>query len=176
MPMSLRLGAILFLAVFMAFGQNQPPVISGSGNQGYCPGNPIAIVEQVSITDPDDTTTNAIYIQISGGYVNGQDLLNLTGTHPNITASWDVTQGKLTLQGPTTYTEFEAAIRDTEFVSTAPASSGDRQFSITVGEANYLPTTDHYYRFISDPGITWSDARVAAAASTYFGLQGTWSH
>jgi hypothetical protein len=149
-----------------------PPVVSGSGNQVYCPGASIPIAQTINITDPDDTGTSAVYIQISGGYVNGEDLLSLVGSHPNITASWEATQGELTLQGPATYSEFETAILSVEYSSSATSPSGTRQFSITVGEANFLPATQHYYEFVSDVGITWTDAQVAASNRTYFGLQG----
>lgn len=153
-------------------GTNQPPVLSAAGNQIYCPSSALPIVTSISITDPDDTSTFAMYIQISNGYVNGEDLLTLTGTHPNIITSWDPVQGELTLQGPATYIEFEAAVLATEFSSSSPNPSGSRQFSITVGEANYLPVTQHYYEFVSAPGISWTAAETAAAARTYFGLQG----
>ncbi|SNZ02007.1 proprotein convertase P-domain-containing protein [Flagellimonas pacifica] len=151
---------------------DQPPVLTVTGDQIYCPGTAQAIVETVSLTDPDDTTTDAVYIQISSGYINGEDILNLTGTHPNITASWDAVEGELTLQGPTTFTEFEAAILAVEYSSSAGSPTGTRQFSITPGTANFLPPTGHYYEFIAHPGITWTDARDAAALRTYFGLQG----
>lgn len=151
---------------------NQPPLVVGSGDQMYCPAGSVPIAESISITDSDDTTTTAVYIQISGGYVNGEDLLTLTGSHPSITSTWEAVQGELTLQGPATYTEFEAAILATEFASSSPSPSGIKQFSITVGEANYLPTTGHYYEFVSDSGISWTAAEAAASTSTYFGLQG----
>lgn len=156
----------------MVYGQDQPPVLTATGNQNVCSGSSTPIVQTINITDADDTTTSAVYIQISNGYLNSEDLLTLTGSHPNITTSWDVVQGELTLQGPTTYTEFEAAILATEFSNSSPNPLGSRQFSITVGEANFLPVTQHYYEFVSDPGISWTDAEAAAAARTYFGLQG----
>ncbi|PRX53155.1 HYR domain-containing protein [Flagellimonas meridianipacifica] len=151
---------------------DQPPVLTITGNQVYCPGGSLGIAETVSLTDPDDATIDAIYIQISSGYVNGEDLLTLTGTHPNITGTWDATEGELTLQGPATFPEFEAAILGVEFSSSNPSPTGTRQFSITPGTANYLPPTGHYYEFVPDIGITWTDARDAAALRTYFGLQG----
>ena len=67
---------------------------------------------------------------------------------------------------------FEAAVRDVVYTNSASDPSGTREFSITVGNANYLPLTGHYYEFISAPGITWTEARNAAAGQTYFGLQG----
>lgn len=151
---------------------DQPPLVVGSGNQFYCPGTSMPVAQSIAITDPDDTTTTAVYVQISGGYVNGEDLLILAGSHPNITPSWDATQGELTLQGPATYAEFEAAVLATEFSSSSPSPTGTRQFSITVGEANFLPSTGHYYEFVSDPGISWTDAEIAASNRSYFGLQG----
>ncbi len=35
-----------------------------------------------------------------------------------------------------------------------------------------MPVTGHYYEFVSDPGITWTDAEIAASNRTYFGWQG----
>ncbi len=151
---------------------NLPPVVAGSGNQIYCPGGSVSVAESIDITDPDDFTTTAVYIQISSGYVNGEDLLTLTGTHLNITPTWDPVQGEITLQGPATYDEFELAVLATNFSSSALNPTGNRQFSITVGEANFLPSTQHYYEFISDPGISWTDAEIAASNRSYFGLQG----
>ncbi|MFS4456694.1 C-type lectin domain-containing protein [Maribacter sp. 2304DJ31-5] len=158
--------------LFTAQLPNQPPLVVGSGDRIYCPGASVPIAETVSITDADDTTTSAVYIQISSGYVNGEDVLMLTGSHPNITSSWDAVQGELTLQGPANYSEFETAILATEFSSSSANPTGTRQFSITVGEANFLPATQHYYEFVADPGITWTDAEIAASNRTYFGLQG----
>ncbi|WP_273567340.1 C-type lectin domain-containing protein [Maribacter halichondriae] len=158
--------------LFTAEIPDQPPLVVGSGNQVYCPGASMPVAQSITITDPDDTSTTAVYIQISGGYVNGEDLLTLTGSHPSITPTWDAVQGELTLQGPATYIEFEAAVLATEFSSSSASPSGIRQFSITVGEANYLPSTSHYYEFVSDPNISWTDAEIAASNRTYFGLQG----
>jgi len=157
---------------------NTPPTLTATGIQDHCagPGNSIYIATAVSITDPDDTSTSAIYVQISSGYVNGEDLLTLDnlGTHSanGITSSWDAVQGELTLTGPALYTDFEAAILDVLYSSSSSTANGSRQFSITVGEANFLPSTGHYYEFVANTGITWTAAKAAAAARTYFGLTG----
>ncbi len=151
---------------------DEPPVVVASGDQTYCAGGSTPIAESISITDPDDTNTDVVYIQISTGYINGEDLLTLTGSHPNISSSWDPVQGELTLTGPATHAEFEAAILNVNFSSSSPNPAVTKQFSITVGEANYLPATGHYYEYISDLGITWTAANTAANNRTYFGLQG----
>lgn len=154
---------------------NDAPILVATGNQIYCPGSQMKIVTNMTITDPDDTGIDAIYIQISSGYVNGQDILTLTGTHPTIATSWDALTGKLTLTGISaqpTYVNLIAAIEDVVFINSSLNPSGVRTFSITVGQANYLPSNGHYYEYVSDLGITWSNARTAAAGRTYYGLQG----
>lgn len=153
------------------------PILTATGNQMYCPSSLINIVTSMSIVnDPTETGTSAIYIQISSGYVSGQDLLSLTGTHPNVVATWDQSVGKLTLRNPTggivAYTDFVNAIEDVVFSNSSATPSGTRTFSITVGQANYLPSNGHYYQYIPSEGITWTSAKTLAESSTYYGLQG----
>lgn len=169
---------ITFLFLFFSsiiVGQNVAPVLQATGNQIYCPQTTLPIVTNMSITDPDDVGIGAMYIQISSGYIFGQDVLTLTGVHPSIIASWNAIEGKLTLNGVSgnpTYVAFEAAIEAVVFSTTSSNPSGQRVFSITVGQANYLASTDHYYEFVPNIGINWNAAKNAAAASTYYGLQG----
>jgi hypothetical protein len=62
----------------------------------------IKIVTDVTIThDPLELVHN-IDIQISSGYLNGQDQLTLTNqiSHPSIKSQWRF-EGKLTLSSPT---------------------------------------------------------------------------
>lgn len=154
---------------------NIAPTLIAVGNQIYCPGTSMKIVTDMTIDDPDDPGIDAIYIQISSGYDFGEDILTLTGSHPNITSSWNAITGTLTLSGISsqpTYTELEAAIEDIEFSSNAANPTGTRNFSITIGQANYLPSNGHYYLYIPNLGITWTAARAAAQSSTYYGLQG----
>lgn len=155
---------------------NSAPIISTIGDQIYCPLTNIKIVTDITITDSDDISTDAIYIQITSGYINGQDQLILAGSHPTITTSWDVGEGKLKLYSPTgipvLYTDFVAAIKDVQFNNSTLNPSGIRNFSISIGQANYLPSSGHYYQFIPSPGITWTNAKTEAELRTYYGLQG----
>lgn len=159
---------------------NTAPIITATGNQIYCPQTHQKIVTGVSIVDPDDTSTNAIYIQISTGYVKGQDVLTLANplSHPAITTSWDINAGKLKLYSPTgvpiSYLDFIAAIQDVEFNNSSASASGTRNFSITLGtgQLSYLPRNGHYYEYIASSGVNWTRARNEASARTYYGLQG----
>lgn len=157
----------------------KPPEITATGNQTYCAGTSLKIAETISITtDPSEPETDALYIQISAGYNSSQDILTLSNpaAHPKIITSWDSAAGKLKLSSPTgikiPYTDFEAAIKDIVYSNSSQNPSGTRNFSITIGQANFLPSTGHYYQFVSNIGISWSAAKTAAEALNYYGLKG----
>ncbi len=176
-----RLKLFLALAFVMSINlcwsqANVPPDLMATGDQVYCPLSLINVATSFDIVDPDDTEIEALHIQISTGYVNGQDQLMLTGTHPNVVDTWNATAGKLSLTGVgginVSYSDLIAAVNDVVFQSSSPNVSGEKFFSFTIGDANYLPSTDHYYEYVPSTGITWTSARTAAAGRTYFGLQG----
>lgn len=148
-----------------------PPQIVVEGNQLYCAEAPMPILTDISISGGEGTL-DEVFVQIATGYSLGSDELVLTGNHPQITASWSIATGLLTLTGPATYFEFENAIRDIRFQTTESNFTQDKFFSVNLGEANFLPATGHYYFYVSDLGISWTEARQAASEQTYFGLQG----
>ena len=148
-----------------------PPQIDVEGEQLYCGEAPMPIITDISISGGEGTL-DEIFVQIATGYSLGSDQLSLIGDHPNISSSWSIATGLLTLTGPATYIEFENAIRDVRFQTTESNFTQDKFFSINLGEANFLPATGHYYIYVSDVGISWSEALNAASAQTYFGLQG----
>lgn len=155
-----------------------PPRIIASGDQFYCPQNTINIVTSIQIFhDPLELGTKAGYIQISSGYssLDKLELANLAA-HPTIKTTWDPVAGKLTIEnsagGDIPYADLEFAIKDVVFSNSSSTASGTRTFSITIGQANFLPSTQHFYLFVPSIGITWSQAKTAAETSTYYGLQG----
>jgi gliding motility-associated-like protein len=156
-----------------------PPVITATGNQTYCPGTSLNVVETISIIpDPADPTSDAVYVQISSGYISGLDLLTLTGSHPTVSSTWISSEGKLKLYSTTgnkiPYPDFEAAIADVKFSNSSASPSGNRTFSISLGSGllSYLPRNKHFYEYIPNLGITWTAAKAAAETRTYYGLQG----
>lgn len=155
---------------------DSPPVISGAGDQNFCEGSSgMPIVETISITDPDvdDTSLSEMSLQISTGYIRGEDVLSLTGTHSSITSHWDSAKGMLVLTGPATFAEFEAAILEVEYSNLSDHPTfGERVFTITLLQANFLSQTGHFYEFVHSVGIRWDDARDAASLRRYYGLKG----
>jgi hypothetical protein len=148
----IRKKCLLILLLFqLSFGQqdNIPPEISSENlNEFYCPLTEQNIVTSFDIADPDDDSIEALYIQISEGYVLGEDQLILTGEHQGIQEDFDDVTGKLELKGPggseALYADIIAAVYDVKFISTNN-NPIDKTFSFTIGDANYLEETGHYY-------------------------------
>ena len=152
----------------------QNPELTATGDQIYCPQSRIPIVTDFDLVNNGGTEINALYVQISSGYEQGTDLLELNASFPNITSAFDASAGKLTLSfssGITT-SEIINAVKAVTYSNSQANVSGAREFSITIGEANYLPSSGHYYEYVADNLITWQDARADAQARTYYSLQG----
>ncbi|MDT0557099.1 T9SS type B sorting domain-containing protein [Ichthyenterobacterium sp. W332] len=166
---------ILWVLPWLCFsqGSNLTPSITAEGLIEFCSDSPMPIVTNVSITPPTNSNSwDEVIIQISEGFTLGQDQLQLTGIHPNISGTWNAALGQLVLTGPATFSEFEAAILEVVYITTQTNFTEDKQFSINLGIANYLPSTGHYYFYIPSVGITWSQAFAEAESQEYFGLQG----
>lgn len=168
------------LLSFFLFGQNSwaqstvPPEITAVGNQNYCPLSQINVVTDFNILNAGGENIQEVYVQISTGYVQGEDKLEYIGTNPNITWGFKPNEGKLTLtalSATTALSDLIDAVKEVVFESTSNNPS-NKYFSFTIGNANYLPKTGHYYEYVSDLGITWTDAKAAAELRTYYGLQG----
>ena len=143
---------LLFSYCFCFSQTNEAPSISAQGRQFYCPNSTINILTDFSITDPDDIYISAFYIQVSEGYQKNADELILTGTHPNISTTWDVDEGKLSLTprigGLMLISELEEAVKDVVFSSRLGNPIPEKFFSLSIGDINYLPSTDHFYDFV----------------------------
>ncbi len=138
----------------------------------YC-GNPVAVTPGIIIENYNvDQPSDGIKISIAN-YVTGEDVLFYTGN--KFLADWDPIVGNLTLTGKGTSAELQEAARNVFYENTAAAPSTEfRSISISLLDADFLPETGHFYKFIPQVDITWNDARSTAAAPEreYHGLQG----
>ncbi|WP_372948803.1 PKD domain-containing protein [Mariniphaga sp.] len=143
---------------------------SASDTVFYCNG-PVLVTPQITIENIDiKNTSDGIKISIAN-YRRGEDSLFYNGT--GITATWDNNYGNLELKGIAEAEIYEQAIRQVYYqnLSNNPATN-PRSFSITLLDADYLPYTGHFYRYIRKRGIPWTEARDSAANMDYYGLQG----
>jgi len=178
-----RVLTLLFILVStFLFSQtdSNPPIVTAVGQQAFCPDSATNIVTDFNITDSDitDTGIEFFYIQISSGYQVNFDKLSLNTNNTTINANWSSSEGKLTLSSSVSGTEMLfsdliAAVKDVVFTTTASTVEEEKKFSLTIDNANYLESTDHFYQFIPNLGITWTDAKIAAENSPlYYGRQG----
>ena len=179
----------MLLGIGKINSQTPQPILNAVGNQIYCAGTDLKIATSFSITPSSigEIGQPAIYIQISEGYDNGQDILdipNLLSNHPNIKISFNAQFGKLTIEsniagGLINYNDIEKALLDVIF-RTNSNSVQTRKFSITIGQADYLPSNDHYYKYIPFPtnsagnvvSKSWTDSRAEAETIDYYGRKG----
>ena len=69
---------ILFLFFNCSFIYSQSPIVSADGIQLYCPGTKLRVATSFSITPAaSETGQKGLYIQISQGYVRGEDKLSV---------------------------------------------------------------------------------------------------
>ena len=163
----------IFLSCLSLFSQSEPPEVTAQGDQIYCPQTQQNIVTDFNITDSDSDSTSGFYIQISTGYVLGEDQLLLLGSHPNINSQWNAAEAKLSLLpsagSSVLYSDIIDAVYDVVFFSNN-INVSSKTFSLTAGEANFLD--GHYYEFIPSQAIPWTAAKTIAEGMDYLGLQG----
>ena len=164
----------LSLSCLHLFSQSLPPEVSAFGDQIYCPQTQQNIVTEFNINDAENSDSNSgFYIQISAGYVLGEDQLSLTGNHPNIIIEWNAAEAKLSLlpsNGDSIlYSDIINAVYDVVFFSNN-INVSPKTFSLTIGEANFLD--GHYYEFVTSQAIPWTAAESLAENMTYYGLEG----
>jgi protocadherin Fat 4 len=116
----------------------------------------VAITSSISFTDVDDTNIESAVVQITGAYVNGEDVLAFVDQN-GITGSWNAGTGELTLTGSATLAQYEAAIRSITYangnenpdtttrtvsftVNDGDVDSNTQTRDITIGSVNDDPT------------------------------------
>ncbi len=171
--------AALFFFVLLLPLKNYAQGITVTGNQEFCP-SPLTEIDIVTSFDFTGVgSIESFSVQITTGYQVGFDLLTLNGLHPTMNSNFNAVGGELTLTeiGPGIGIPEAAlivAINSIVFSTTATvaAITPEKIFTLTVGDANYLALTDHFYEYVASPNISWSASRLAADGRNYYGLQG----
>ena len=140
----------------------------------YC-SNPVYVASAISIHASFQIT--GMKVSFSQGFIPGEDELTFPGTISAIYGTWYPTQGYLLLQGNLNSTpqNYQEAIQQVQYKNNKPIPTlGLRKISISLVNADYLPYTGHFYRFISRPGISWTESKAEASSDSlmYFGLRG----
>ncbi len=133
-------------------------------------GGAAAVIDAaVTVTgnDPIDGTLVLITDRQSG------DALSFdSGSLPSgVSGSFNSGTGVLTFSGSASAADWQTLLRTVALSVTSTAAT-TREITFTLGSSLPFADNGHYYEFVSDPGIAWSDARTEASARTLFGLEG----
>jgi len=154
-----------------------PPVLTGSGTPASFQENgpPVAVDAGLTLTDEDGAseTIDGAFVTIAGGFVAAEDVLAFTPV-AGITGNYNAASGVLVLNGTASVGDYQTVLRSVTYDNTDPSAAPDARtisFSIAPG-ALFNPETGHFYDFVSDYDILWTEARADAESRTLFGLQG----
>lgn len=167
---------VFFCNLLMFFAKAQEPGtayrISNPANDTvfYC-NEPVLVAPRILIENiAFQTASDGIKISIVN-YKKGEDTLFYQGS--KLAPHWDNNYGNLELKGIADAETYEQAIRQVYYQNLSGASGlSPRSFSFTLLDADYLPYTGHFYRYVKMRGISWTEARDSAANLSYYGLQG----
>jgi len=121
------------------------------------------------------SSVTGMRISFTTGYIYGEDELHMVGYSGSVREAWYAAQGYLELLGGSSIDDYINAIRKVQYMNKATTpTKGDRTITFSLNDADYLPDTQHFYKFISRSGIRWTTAKAEAesAAMKYHGLQG----
>ncbi len=173
------LNFVLFLfavcsGISPAFSQSsEPPEIVNPATipLQYC-GDPVLFASEVTIRNLT-VTDSAGGIKVSViNYNKDEDSLGYIPV-AGLKYTWNNVYGYLLIGGIGTEAEYQDAVRKVYYINISENPTlGIRDFTITLRDADYLPFTEHFYKYIKKLNITWTDSKQAADAMNYYGLQG----
>jgi len=172
---SILLKIIFFIALIISIfvnavkGQTLDIELNNPDTVQYCT---IPVIVAKNLTISGNPNIIGMKISFSGGYNVNEDVLVYSGS---LSRTWTQATGTLLLTGSTSTTvqDYVDAIKTITYKNNSSTPTlGIRKITISLSDVDYLDYTGHFYRFVSKPGISWTDARDEAAATVYYGLKG----
>jgi hypothetical protein len=124
---------------------NDAPVVVAGHTLNYAANQPATAIDPaITASDVDSPNLASATVQITGGYVNGEDVLGFSNT-ASITGTFDALSGTMTLTGSDTVANYQAALASVTYFNTSPTPSGASR-TVTIiandGAANSVAATD----------------------------------
>ncbi|MGN7614438.1 beta strand repeat-containing protein, partial [Magnetococcales bacterium HHB-1] len=148
---------------------NDIAVLGGGGNTLNVTENDAtaAINSSLTLSDVDNTDISSATVSIGAGFVGSEDALTFTDTG-NITGSYNIINGVLTLNGTDTVANYEAALRTVGYVNNSEnPDTSNRTVSFVVndgtGESIAIDSTVTVAA-VNDPPSYSSDASIGAVS------------
>ncbi|MCK1549543.1 VCBS domain-containing protein [Bradyrhizobium sp. 177] len=126
-------------------GTNDAPVIVAGHTLNYTENQAATAIDPaLTVSDVDNTNLASATVQITGNYVNGQDVLGFTNQN-GITGSFNAATGTLTLTGSSSVANYQTALDSVTYFNTSDNPSGLAR-TVTIitndGAANSVAVTD----------------------------------
>lgn len=134
--------------------------------------NNVATVVDDAIVVNSNGAIDGFTVTITSDYTDG-DVLSYTGTLPaGITAaSFNPTSRSLIFTGSTSAANWQTLLRTVTLKSTSSCYPTNRKVSFLPSSKFFNLFNGHYYEYVSTLQ-SWTSAKAAAAAKTYYGRQG----
>ena len=139
---------------------------------------PITVHGWLPIGDVDDDMLSSATIEISSGYVNGEDVLSVTD-QLGITATWDATNGRLNLTGLASLGDYETVIQQVTYGNTSDSptqSTRTLSFSVNDGDldsANTMTRDINVVAVNDTPVVSGPGSALVATEQTDLSIHGT---
>jgi hypothetical protein len=121
--------------IFVTPVNDAPVVATSDGSTSYTGNDPPAAIDSgLTVGDVDDTNIEAAQVQISSGFVAGDQLgfVDQSG----ISGSYNGDTGVLSLTGTASVADYQAALRSVTYSQTAGNPSGSRTVDFTVNDGD----------------------------------------
>lgn len=161
---------ILALSNYKKKDPKESIYIRVSSNAKICNMGSVIVLNSVEILNATKAL-QSVSMQITTNYKINHESLFMASNVPGITSSWNNTTGKLVLTGAVSATVFESALLKVTYKTLSPINE-NKDISVNLSDANYLPLTGHFYEFVDKKGISWKKAKKAASKRKYYGLKG----
>jgi hypothetical protein len=171
---------LLGLPMVSAFAAGTPPSLSVSDSSNYSVGGSATVVAPtLTISDDDNENIDGARVAITTNFSSSTDRLGISGqgtatsgTVSGISWSYGTGTGVLTLSSAASVSTYQAALRQVIFYTTGSPAANARTVQFSLGNSLSNPANNHFYEFITNSGIAWTAANIAANGRSYFGLQG----
>ena len=175
--LSLFTGTIAFSGTAAAANTTTPTLTTSGGAAEYAIGDGTTTVDpDLDVTDGTQSIDGARVIvdnPQAGDELSVDDSAGSPAANYGVTGSYDTSTDVLTLAGQATANEYEEILRTVAFRNTnSGPDRTTRDITFSLGTKLPYSGTNHYYEFVSDPGIAWDTAKSDAVSREYFGLSG----
>jgi len=155
---------------------DDPPRLVGTNPTfTYTENNPSTVIDaDITLTDIDGPNLNGVTVSISSNYVSGQDYLDFTPSG-GVTGSFNTTTGVLTLSGSAPASTYQTVLRTVTYRNTSETpNTSARSISFVGDNTLFNVTNGHFYKFVTQSGISWSAANTNASSPSnrLYGMTG----